>query len=80
MSEIANEVRDVPNSTWDESVDRARCRSSTRTRVWMLEWTAVWVGSERKYVCSDSSGVEGESSKSLSARSTRGLSEREKQR
>lgn len=75
MSEIAKEVRDVPNNTWDESVDRAMCRSSTRTRVSILEWTAVWVGSERKYVFRDSSGVEGESSKSLNARSTRGLSE-----
>ena len=73
MSEIAKEVRDVPSNTWDESVDWAICRSSTRISVWTLEWTAVWVGSERKYVCSDSSGVEGESSKSLNARSTRGI-------
>ena len=80
MSEIAKEVRDVPSNTWDEPVDPAVCRSSTRIRVWILEWTAVWVGSERKYVCSDSSEVEGESSKSLNARSTRGAVRAGKQR
>ena len=73
MSEIASDVRDVPSNTWDEFVDWAICRSRTRIRVWMVEWTAVWVGSERKYVWSDSNGVKELSSRSLNARSTRGV-------
>jgi hypothetical protein len=49
MRETESDVREVPRSKWELSVDHAVCSSSKRMRFCIAVGTAVWVGRAEIY-------------------------------
>lgn len=57
MSETESDVKEVPRSRWELSVDHAVCSRSNRTRFCIAVGTAVWVGRAEMYASKALTGL-----------------------